>query len=375
MNVLFCSTNGFLPQSVGGVECSTHETCTHFRAQGLSPVVLAALKARGWLTIALRVRRHLLRDAYPVDLRFGYPVFRVWDPVHAMAEIIRRSKIDVVLVNQNHRGLVQAGLDAGVPTVLYAHGTDFVDLPSPERPDYISNSCFTAARLKARYGVASAVIPPLILPERYRVESHRRAVLFVNPHPAKGVEIALGLARARPDIPFIFVESWPLKPQMRAHYRAQAARCPNIRWQAPVADMRRLYREARLVLVPSLCDEAWGRVASEAQVSGIPVLASRRGGLPESVGPGGVLVDPQHGVEAWVEGLSRMWDDPLMYDTLSAKARMHSLRDAIQPARIFSDLQAVLSRAVRHASPGAHRLQRAEGGQAPGFQPRSQGLE
>src|SRR3546814_9881685 len=43
-------------------------------------------------------------------------------------------------------------------------------------------------------------------------------------------------------------------------------------------DMREVYRRTHTLLVPSQWEEAWGRVATEAQFSGIPVLASDRGG-------------------------------------------------------------------------------------------------
>ncbi len=54
-------------------------------------------------------------------------------------------------------------------------------------------------------------------------------------------------------------------------------------------DTRSVYAATRVLLVPSQWKaETWGRVASEAQFSGIPVLASDVGGSPEAVAPGGV---------------------------------------------------------------------------------------
>ena len=58
-------------------------------------------------------------------------------------------------------------------------------------------------------------------------------------------------------------------------------------------DMRSVYRDTKVLLVPSQWLETWGRVATEAQFSGIPVLASRSGALPEAVGPGGILSNRQ----------------------------------------------------------------------------------
>jgi hypothetical protein len=43
-----------------------------------------------------------------------------------------------------------------------------------------------------------------------------------------------------------------------------------------------VWKEIKVLLVPSLWYEAWGMVAVEAQFCGIPVLSSNSGGLPES---------------------------------------------------------------------------------------------
>lgn len=52
-----------------------------------------------------------------------------------------------------------------------------------------------------------------------------------------------------------------------------------------------LYAGARAVVVPSW-DEGFGLVALEAMSAGVPVIASNRGSLPETVGGGGTLCDP-----------------------------------------------------------------------------------
>jgi glycosyltransferase involved in cell wall biosynthesis len=54
------------------------------------------------------------------------------------------------------------------------------------------------------------------------------------------------------------------------------------------------YREADLVVVPSVTPEAFGRVALEAIAAGTPALVTNRGGLPEIVEEGvtGLVVEP-----------------------------------------------------------------------------------
>jgi glycosyltransferase involved in cell wall biosynthesis len=67
---------------------------------------------------------------------------------------------------------------------------------------------------------------------------------------------------------------------------------------------------ARALLVPSLWYEAAPRGILESYASGVPVVASRIGALPEVVEDGvtGLLVDP-HKVGEWVEAMSRVADE------------------------------------------------------------------
>jgi glycosyltransferase involved in cell wall biosynthesis len=149
---------------------------------------------------------------------------------------------------------------------------------------------------------------------------------MINPHPLKGVDLAIQLAERCPDIPFCFVQSWPLDLKYHASLRQRIAELPNVTLRPNTADMRSVYGDARVILMPSQCEEAWGRVASEAHFSGIPVLASKVGGLPESVGPGGVLVDKDAPVQCWESHLKRLWSDEAFYQVVSAAALAYAER-------------------------------------------------
>jgi glycosyltransferase involved in cell wall biosynthesis len=56
-------------------------------------------------------------------------------------------------------------------------------------------------------------------------------------------------------------------------------------------EQERLYAGARVLVLPSL-DEGFGLPALAAMSAGVPVIASRRGALPEVVAEGGILFDP-----------------------------------------------------------------------------------
>ena len=103
--------------------------------------------------------------------------------------------------------------------------------------------------------------------------------------------------------------------------------------------MRTIYRETRILLVPSQWeDETWGRVVTEAQFSGIPVVASDRGGLPESTGPGGIVLPHDAPASAWAGAVTALWTDQSQHDRLSKAAFGHSIRTDIDPEQQVSKL-------------------------------------
>mgnify|MGYP002279762177 CR=1 FL=1 len=174
----------------------------------------------------------------------------------------------------------------------------------------------------------------------------RHYALFVNPVRVKGVDIAFAIAKIRSDIPFIFLEGWPLGQDQFSQLRKKGESLGNVTVVRRTSDMRAYYRQARILMVPSIWEEAWGRVVTEAQINGIPVLASDRGGLPESVGQGGILVDPSADIEKWVEGLSRLWDDETAYKTFSKLALKHANRREIQPQSIVEQFVEIVKSTI-----------------------------
>jgi glycosyltransferase involved in cell wall biosynthesis len=348
MRVLFCQTTPYPPEEFGGALSNTHALCRLLQARGFDVAVLA-----GRRPLALH---SMLKSIYRRNsLSLGYPVHREHDPVVAVRSLCRRNKPALAVVQLGDiGGLVQVFLEEQVPVVVYFHDLYSVGagaMRSREKlVSYAACSEFLAGKISALFGCDVSVLPVIVTPEDYRVESERRVVTFVNPIPRKGLEIAFTLASFRPDIPFEFVEGWQLRERVVKYLRARAAHHGNVRVLRNTTDVRALYRRSRLVLAPSLWEEAWGRVVSEAQVSGIPALASDAGGLPEAIGPGGLIVARTSPVAEWVRTLGRLWDDASEYKVLSTRAAEYAARPDFQPAAVAARVAHLLKAKARIAN-------------------------
>lgn len=350
MKILFATGHPYIPQIAGGAQSSTHELMLEFAGRGHRASVLTGLTGEGRFGFKSRVALKLQRSLCVVDDALGYDVYRAWHPVEAVTEVVERAQPDVAVMQSGHPvPLAQAFIDAGVPTVVYLRNAEVDDLsgdPSTLSPcRFVANSHFTARWYEERYGLASSVVYPLFDPARYRTDGPRDAVVFINPHPLKGLSLALDLADARPEIPFIFVEAWTMAPAERAALCAEIAARPNVTLMGRTTDMRTVYARARVLLAPSQWQEAFGRVAAEAHYSAIPVLSSRIGGLPEAVGDGGVLVDHDAPVAAWSQALGALWHDKAFYERTAKAAARHAERPELQRERQLDALTTIFEEA------------------------------
>ncbi len=150
--------------------------------------------------------------------------------------------------------------------------------------------------------------------------------------------IAVVLNDRRPDIPLLVVEGRGASDAL-ARLPIDLSGLSNLNRMANTPDPRDFYRVSRAVLVPSLWRESLGRVPMEAMANGIPVLASDRGALPETLGNAGFVftitdrfgpntmeIPTAREVAPWVTVLEKLWDDPEFEARHRALARSRASR-------------------------------------------------
>lgn len=133
--------------------------------------------------------------------------------------------------------------------------------------------------------------------------------------PEKGIAVLLEAAR---------LTGLPLRLAGDAAVLPGAALPPNVELveTSSRAELYAFYRRARALLVPSLWFETFPLVIGEAMSLGLPVIASRIGGLPEIVrdGSGGLLVAPGDARDL-ARAATRLWEDASLARELGAGAR------------------------------------------------------
>lgn len=321
--ILFVLDAGYLPDTITGINVSVHALCKRLAAMDVEPIVVCP------------------PDTAPASAppsTFGYTVLRLGEPVEAMLEIMGRLAPDAVVIHGTHPAARALALTAARPRRLCIYfTTTFYGYPAmaPNTAAHIRHavcSPFLAKFAKAYLGHSVALLPPLIEAADYRCDSQGDAVLFVNPSPANGAQRVATVAARLTHRRFLVVRSCtePLRPLPIGLLR------PNVEAVGRITDMRRVYSQARLILKPTIMEEGWGRSVSEAQVSGIPAVASDRGALAETVGPGGIVLPLGETVERWCEEIESLFIDAVRHAALSAAAKRHAARPELAPDRVIA---------------------------------------
>ncbi len=189
--------------------------------------------------------------------------------------------------------LMRRARSKGIPVVFHLHNFAYGESRGFEDVSALLVPTNCARRHYARrLGRDCTHIPLPLNPARYiAADAEPRYVTFVNPQVLKGAgvvaRIAAELNRRRPEIPFLIVESRAGADDL-GKLPLELSELGNLHRMANTPDPRDFYRVSRIMLVPSLIENA-ALVAREALANGIPVLASDRGGLPETLGDAGFV--------------------------------------------------------------------------------------
>jgi glycosyltransferase involved in cell wall biosynthesis len=136
----------------------------------------------------------------------------------------------------------------------------------------------------------------------------------------KGLRSLLGALAQTGDPPFRIVGDGPLESELAALAdRLRLARTQFV-GRLDGNQVREMMREARFFVMPSECDENAPLGVLEAMASGLPVVLTRRGGLPELVDQGGGIVCEAGDIAGLADALIRLLGEESLCRTLGREA-------------------------------------------------------
>lgn len=252
------------------------------------------------------------------------------------------------------------------PIILSLHSLTFMSFMSPNRADKIlkqidgvtSVVSFVSKTMKKRYpkhahkfqtavlGVNTDHFQPYSQDEKEQIRKRWKVastfnVLFVGRIiPMKGlhtlVRSVARLKRRYPEIALIAVgASWPgvkrQTPYMRKVRLLSKRLGVPIRFTGyiPPADVNQMYHLGDIFVCPTQFREGFATVISEAMASGIPVVASKRGGISEVItdGQSGLLVNKYKSSVAFARAIARIKKSSVLSKQLSEGGRHRAISD------------------------------------------------
>lgn len=362
MKVLFITSHSYIPQFFGGSEVSTDQLIRFIKQKNHDSVVLCKIKYKNDLRgLLYRCAERLSASKCIRDTVSDYFVYRSSQPMANIPYVIEKESPTVAVIQSGEQLFaLQKCSECNIPTIVYLRDVNFAfsheSIKQFPEVLFVANSAYTASEFFKYTGRKACIIPPLVLPHLYKNESPGDKVLLVNPNHQKGIDVGLKLAEKHPEIQFLFVEGWGLPKDLLPQILQRSNKLPNVLWRRSTKDMRSVYAQTKILLCPSGTPfygqpvdwvEAWGRVVTEAQFSGIPVIATNDGGLPESVGPGGILIEKTAPIEKWSEALASLWKREEVYKKYSTLARNHGKRQDIALDYLGAKFEALLYQAIR----------------------------
>ncbi|QQE12746.1 glycosyltransferase family 4 protein [Planctomycetota bacterium] len=243
---------------------------------------------------------------------------------HNWINLIKQSNASLALLIYNY---------AYSKSHQYLHAADLVIVPSQHTANYYLQTTNTHC----------VAIPSPVFPEVSLAPEPRDPVFLtmINPSIEKGLhfatQLAHQLATQRPDIPMLFVEGRGSTGHLLASAKEaniDLTKHPSIMIAQQTHNIREVYRISRTIIMPSIFNESYGRVAAEALINSIPIIASDRGALPEIIADNGfVLPFPPHinlnltkpvspeDVQPWLDLIIKLTDDQTFYTQAAQNAK------------------------------------------------------
>ena len=212
------------------------------------------------------------------------------------------------------------GKQALIPYPWFRHHVNMMREWAARSDAQIVPSTFIANDMKAWIPETNpSVIYPPIDKSHHPVSWYPRDVLYLGKGEYKGADIVLAIAEEMQGSGVRFRICGNQDPEHEAKFR----RLENVDCMGFVPQ-RVAFETAKIVLAPARWTEPAARNVCEAMGIGVPCIISNRGGVPETMGPGGIVVDDLEDIDEWVGHVERLYEDVDTWKDYSVAATEHS---------------------------------------------------
>ena len=347
MHIIFCTARPTPPSFIGGAEITNMELGIALANKGHLVSFLGSFEPPSphWRSLQRNYRRIVLSDPRVVvkndyDGNFSYtfgeieclsvPQDSLLD--HLNNWLIRSPEAVVVTLMERGDQIINHAKLHGNTTVGWFVSISEAGLISANAtPDIaLCVSSFVQRNLFEKFGLDGKIFYPPFFDTQVHTNRAGSHVTMINPVASKGGELLLEIAHKMPNIKFLAIEGWYSDPEFQR-------RMPkNVSYLESRYPLDQVWPQCKLLLVPSVAPEGFGRVCVEAGLARVPVIASDIGGIPEALNGAGHLV-PDYSSDAWVEAVRHVVQ-PTVHEALSVQARTAALKFVIDSASRFEYL-------------------------------------
>ena len=324
MNLLFFTDRPFDFSCGAGRENNIHELATEFNRLGSQCFILSE---------AADVDVDCLEDGYTCDV--------MHDAFQNIKQYCIRRKIDVVFGFVKSSNLESAFSFLPQGSYICLRDADRLDLVDKTKAGgfrFASHHKYICDQLFERFEIVSESLPNPVDPSRYLTATTSEVVSFYDLSERKGFYIAVEIAKNLPQMPFLFCETWN-PDQVESHIIDRLCtpldNVSIVKRSEPVVNV---LAKTKVLLLPS----QWGsgaRMVVEAQVSGIPCVASTECGFRELVGDAGSVLEKNAKINEWTNHLTKIFNRESHPKSLVNRAVAKAVDYVSEQARLFSVLQ------------------------------------